>query len=131
MEYFSFVLIHVIVPLAGLQTFLWVRDRMLEEEIVHPPIIPLIIICVSYVGLLMLILTTFLWYASGLAALGMFYSIFAAPILMIIISCKLYPERKVSHYHRAAFTASVLYIGILTCLAAALFIWVRFFHKGT
>ncbi len=131
MEYLSFVLIHVIVPVAGLQTFLWVRDRMQDEEIVHPPIIPLIIICATYVGLLMLILTSFLWYASGLATLGMFYLIFVAPILMIIISCQLYSERKLSRYHQATFFAGVLYIGILTCLAAALFIWVQFFYKGS
>ncbi len=130
MEYFSFILIHIIVPIAGLQTFLWVRDRMQEEEIVRPPIIPLIIICATYVGLLMFILTTFLWYASGLASLGMFYLIFAAPILMIIISCQLYSERKLSRYHRAVFVAGVSYIGILMCLGVALFIWVQFFYKG-
>ena len=131
MEYFSAVLIHIIVPIAGLQTFLWLRDKMEEEEIVRPPIIPLIIICVTYVGLLMLILTTFLWYASGLAALGMFYLIFAAPILMLVISCQLYSQRKLSRYHQAAFIAGVSYLGILMCLGISLFIWVHFFYKGT
>lgn len=130
MDVVKALLIHLIVPAAGFQWFLWLRGDMREEEIEHPPVVPLFIIFATYGGLLVVILTTFFWYWSGMASLGLLYLLFLAPIIMLIIAWRLYPERKLSRFHRAAFWASAAYIGIGACVFVGLFLVRQIFVAG-
>ncbi len=130
MEIVKALLIHLLVPAAGLQWFLWLRADMREEEIEHPPVVPLFIIFATYGGLLLVILTTFFWYWSGMASLGLAYLLCLAPIVMLVLAWRLYPERKVSRFHWAAFIASAAYIGILVCFVSSLLIFRQVFVVG-
>lgn len=129
MENFKAVLIHLIVPIAGILCFLKIRDDMLEKEIVSPPIIQLFVIFATYGGLLLVFLTALFWYWSGMATLGFFYLLFLAPVVMLALAYQLYSERKLSKFHRATFTASVLYPVIIATIIGVLVIWANFFGK--
>jgi hypothetical protein len=130
MEIVKALLIHLVLPAAGLQWFLWLRADMREEEIERPPVIPLFIIFATYGGLLLVILTALFWYWSGLASLGLAYLLFPAPLIMLVIAWRLYPERKLSRFHRAIFIASAAYIGIIACLVGGLFMFRQIFVAG-
>ena len=130
MEVVKALLIYLVVPAAGLQWFLWLCDDMREEKIEHPPVVPLFIIFATYGGLLLVILTAFFWYWSGMASLGLAYLLFLAPIIMLILAWQLYPERKASRFHRAAFVASVAYIGIVICFIGSVLILRQIFIAG-
>lgn len=123
MDIVKALLIHLAVPAAGLQWFLWLRDDMREEQVKNPPIIPFFIIFATYGGLLLVILTMLLWYWSGMASLGLAYLLFLAPVVMLIMARKLYPQRTLSRFHRAAYVASVIYICVAGCLLAGIILW--------
>lgn len=110
MEMVKFLLIHIMVPAAGLQIFVWLRNGMRAAEIEHPPVIPLFIIFATYGGWLMIVLTLLFWYWSGMALLGAMYLMFLAPFVMLILAAWLYPQRKLSRYHFGSFLASAGYI---------------------
>lgn len=120
MDVVKALLIHLVVPAAGLQWFLWLRDDMREEQVESPPVIPLFIIFATYGGLLLVILTTFFWYWSGMASLGLAYLLFLAPLIMLVLAWRLYPQRKLSRFHKAAFVANVCYVGAAACLLAGI-----------
>ena len=128
MDVVKALLIHLVVPAAGLQWFLSLRDDMREERVENPPIIPLFIIFSTYGGLLLVILTTFFWYWSGVASLGLVYLLFVAPIVMLLMAWRLHPQREMSRFHRAAYVASVTYVGVGVCLAAGIIAW-RFLSR--
>jgi hypothetical protein len=103
------VLINFAVSLAGLMTFIWLRGEMRDAQIQRPPTIPLFITFATYGGWLVMILTVFFWYWSGMALLGLIYLIFVAPIVMAVIALRLYHDRLVSRYHYGSFVASGVY----------------------
>ena len=129
MEIFKAVLIHLIVPIAGILWFLKIRDDMLEKEIISPPIIQLFVVFATYGGVLLVFLTTLFWYWSGMASLSFFYLLFVAPVIMLALAYQLYSERKLSKFHRATFTASVLYPVMLATIIGVLAIWANYFSK--
>ena len=129
MEIFKAVLIHLIVPIAGILWFLKIRDDMLEKEIISPPLIQLFIIFATYGGLLLVFLTSVFWYWSGMASLGFFYLLFLAPVVMLALTYQLYSGRKLSKFHRATFTASALYPVIIAAIIGVLVIWANYFEK--
>jgi hypothetical protein len=129
MDIVKALLIHLIVPAVGLQWFLWLRDDMREEQVENPPIISLFMIFATYGGLLLVILTTFFWYWSGMASLGLAYLLLLAPIVMLIIALCLYPQRKLSCFHKAAFVASACYVGAVVCLIVGVIAWKLFFDR--
>lgn len=120
MEIVKAVLIHLAVPAAGLQWFLWLREDMREEQIECPPVSELFIIFATYGGLLMIALTKLFWYWSGMASLGLAYLLFIAPPVMLIMAWRLYPLRELSRYHKAALVACVSYVGVIACAALAM-----------
>lgn len=123
MEIVKALLIHLAVPAAGLQWFMWLRDDMREEQIESPPVFPLFIVFATYGGLLLVILTSFFWYWSGMASLGLAYLLFLAPIVMLVIGWRLYPQRNLSRFHKAAFVASISYVGVVACLVVGVMAW--------
>src|SRR4026209_2878913 len=99
MEFLRFASIHVLVPVAGVVLFLWLVVRMFERQIESPPVFSLFIIFATWGSLLVLILTRFFWYWSGMASLGLLYGIFLAPIVMLAIAVRCYLQRKLSRFH--------------------------------
>jgi len=53
MEIVKAILIHLALPLGGLQAFLWLRIRLQAAQVERPPVIPLFIIFATYGGWLM------------------------------------------------------------------------------
>jgi len=86
MELVRAILVNFVVPLAGLKLFLSLRERMLEEQIERPPLIPLFIIFATYGGLLVVVLTVLFWRWSGMASLGVFYLVLVAPVAMTVLA---------------------------------------------
>ena len=119
MELIKAILIHLAVPLAGLQFFVWLRNKMRAAQIERPPVIPLFIIFATYGGWLMVVLTALFWYWSGMASLGLLYLVFIAPIVMTILAVALYRQRWLSGYHFGSFIASGIYPCILAVLVLA------------
>jgi hypothetical protein len=119
MEFVRGVLVHLVVPLAGLLTFLWLRNKMREAQIERPPVIPLFIIFATYGGWLMIALTLLFWYWSGMALLGSMYLIFIAPLVMAALAIMMCRQRRLSRYHFGLFVAS----GIYPCIAVALILF--------
>jgi hypothetical protein len=104
--------IHLILPLTGLLCFLQLKKRMKIENIPNAPIIEFFIVFVTYGGLLLVALTSLFWQWSGMASLGTFYLIFAAPIVMGIISYKQMQTKSTSKYHNWAFISGLSYFVI-------------------
>lgn len=116
MEIVKATLIHLAVPIAGLQVFGWLRNNMRAAQIERPPVVPLFIIFATYGGWLMVTLTSLFWYWSGMASLGLIYLVFIAPIVMSVLAVRLYRERRLSRYHRGAFIASGAYPFVVASL---------------
>ena len=125
MEVVKAILIHLAVPFAGVQAFLWLRNQMRAAQIERPPVIPLFIIFATYGGWVILVLTLLFWYWSGMALLGLIYLIFIAPVVMIVLAAQLYRQRRLSRYHFGSFIASGIYPCFLVVLAL-----VRNFYLG-
>lgn len=115
-EIISALTIHFILPLTGLLWFLRLRERMKTENIPNPPTTALFLIFLTYGGLLLVILTTKFWFWSGMASLGTFYLILAAPIIMGIIAYRHRKTRAVSKYHNRTFLSGLLYFVIVTVI---------------
>jgi len=113
-----FILIHLVVPLAGVGLFLILRRRMLDARIEEPPVVLFFILFATYGALLVLILTALFWKWSGMATLGVAYLILAAPILTLGQAVALYRRRGISSYHTAAFWMSLSYVPCLLFLYA-------------
>ncbi len=71
MEEIRFIVIHAVVPLAGLGLFLALRRRMLVACIEEPPILIFFVLFATYGGLIVALLTALFWYWSGMATLGL------------------------------------------------------------
>lgn len=118
----SALTIHFILPLTGLLWFLRLRKQMKNENIPNAPTTELFIIFSTYGGLLLVALTTFFWLWSGMASLGTFYLILAAPIVMGIIAYRHRTTRKISKYHNWTYLSGLLYFAIAPVTFFVLFL---------
>ena len=123
MEVLRAVLIHLVVPGAGALLYLSIVRRMLDQQIKDPPVISLFIIFATWGSLLVLVLTRFFWYWSGMATLGLAYLVFLAPIAMGVIAVRIYLDRKLSRFHKGAFVASVAYVPVIAGVIAGSNLW--------
>lgn len=119
MELIKAILIHAIVPFAGLALFLKLRQKMLEADIAEAPTVPLFILFATYGGWIVVILTLLFWYWSGMATLGFAYLMLAAPIVTLGLAIAFYRRRRLSDYHAAVFWLSAGYVPWLLLLGAA------------
>ena len=113
--------IHLFIPLTGLLYFLQLKNRMKNENIQNAPTTELFIIFATYGGMLLVALTILFWKWSGLASLGTFYLILAAPIIMGLIA---YRNRKIkenSKYHKWTYKFGLLYFAIAPLIFIFLF----------
>ena len=113
MELLKAVLIHLALPLIGVWLYLSLAGKMLHEPIRKPPVISFFLIFATWGSLAVLVLTSFFWYWSGMATLGLAYLILVAPFAMVTIAIFSYLNRRLSRFHRAAFIASLSYVPII------------------
>jgi len=123
MEVLRAVLIHLVVPGAGVLFYLSIVRRMLDQQLKDPPVISLFVIFATWGSLLVLVLTRFFWYWSGMATLGLAYLMFLAPIVMGVIAVRSYLDRTVSRFHKGTFVASVSYLPIIVCVIVGSNLW--------
>jgi len=115
------VIIHIIIPLIGLLSYLRLMKQMKKENIKDAPKIELFVIFSTYGGLLLVTLTTLFWKWSGIASLGTFYLILAAPILMGYIAYRHMKTRTDSRYHKMTYNFGLLYFLIAPITLITLF----------
>ena len=111
-EIITALTIHLILPLTGLLYFLQLNNQMRKENVPNVPTIELFILFSTYGGLLLVALTTLFWQWSGMASLGTFYLILAAPIIMGIIAYRHRQTKTISKYHRWTYLSALLYFAI-------------------
>ena len=107
------VLIHLVLPFAGMLFYLSLVRGMLDRHIEKPPLVSFLVIFATWGAFVVLVLTRFFWYWSGMATLGLFYLILVAPVVTRIRAITSYLNRKRSGFHTAAFVASVCYAPVM------------------
>lgn len=110
---------HVGVPAVGVGTYLGLLRRIRAAGIDPPPTRRLFALFFSYGGWLLILLTGLLWFWSGIASLGMFYLVGAAPLVLVAVAVRTWPERSRSPYHRAIFWTAVAYPLLVAAVAVA------------
>jgi heme O synthase-like polyprenyltransferase len=105
----SAVIIHVVVPIVGIGLFRWLKTQMHQHQQIVLSDIELALVLISYGGWVMVLLTTFFWYWSGAASLGLFYLVFIAPIIMLYLAWRLFRRRNQSNLHAGYFVACAGY----------------------
>jgi uncharacterized membrane protein YidH (DUF202 family) len=115
------VIIHLVLPLAGLVYFFRLKKQMKSENVPNAPTIELFLVFATYGGLLLVVLTTLFWQWSGMASLGVFYLILGAPIVMGIIAYRHRKTKTISKYHKSTYLSGVLYFAIITVSFFVLF----------
>jgi hypothetical protein len=111
-EIISALLIHLLIPLAGLLFYLRLIKKIKKENIENPPTVDLFLIFSTYGGLLLVTLTALFWKWSGMASLGTFYLILGAPIVMGIIGYRNHKNKDLSKYHMLTYKTGLLYFFI-------------------
>ena len=115
--------IHFLVPLIGLLYFIYLAYKMKYEKIEDLLIFELFVVFVTYGGLLIVTLTTFLWFWSGMASLGTFYLLLFAPILMGFIAYHNKKEKDNSRYHLLLYKSGILYFIIAPLIFIVLLVF--------
>jgi hypothetical protein len=113
---FVAILTHLVVPLVGLKSYLWLCQRMKDSHIEAPPFVPLFLLFFSYGGWLMVLLTKLFWFWSGMASLDLACLVLLAPIIMLILAFLMFRQRKLSVYHLSTFAGSLAYFVMLGLL---------------
>jgi hypothetical protein len=115
--------LHLILPLTGLLCFLRLKKQLKKENIPNAPTTELFLIFATYGGLLLVVLTTLFWQWSGVASLGTFYLILAAPIVMGIIAYRHRQTKSISKYHYWTHISGLLYFVIAPVIFGILFLF--------
>jgi len=92
------------------------------KNIHNRPTIELFIIFATYGGLVLVILTELFWQWSGMASLGTFYLILAAPIVMGVIVYRNWHIRTISKYHSWVNILGLTYVVIVPVITIMLFL---------
>lgn len=103
------VLINLGIPFLGFIVFIILCRKINNENDITVLTIELFFLFMTYIGLIILILTEFFWVWSGMASLGVFYLFLIAPIAMSIIAVKHWNKRNLTIYHKAIVLASLSY----------------------
>jgi len=110
------VAIYLLVPFAGFAVFCWLCLRMRLAGIPDPPFVSYFILFATFGGWLVVALTALFWEWSGMASLGVFYLVFAAPCITGVLAWRLRQRRPLSAFHRGAFFTSAIYSGLIVVL---------------
>ncbi|KQN38301.1 hypothetical protein ASE92_02380 [Pedobacter sp. Leaf41] len=116
------LVIYVILPLIGLLYSLMLIRQIKNEEILNAPIPELLMVFVTYGGLLLVVLTTLLWKWSGMASVGSLYLTLVAPIFMGLIAYRHRQTKTISKYHNWTYISGLLYFIIAPLTFGLLFL---------
>lgn len=108
-EIIAALVIHLFIPLIGIVCYLILKRQMKNEKILDAPNTALLVLFATYGSLLIVLLTSYLWYWSGMASLGVFYLIFIAPLVMGIIAEKYRKIKDFSSFHKWTYNSALLY----------------------
>lgn len=112
-EMLKAALIHIVVPVCGIIFYLYLLFKAKPIKDDNSLALSLLAVFFNYSGLVIIILTSLFWYWSGLASLGLLYSVTIGPLLMIGIAIGLYRKRNTTKYHKIIFNLSALYVPIV------------------
>lgn len=107
------IAIHLLVPLLGIVAFLLLCHRMKRAQIPSPPFFPYFILFGTLGGWLLVLLTALFWQWSGMASIGVFSRVLAAPVLTALLALSLRSYRTLSTYHYIAYTTSIGYTSLI------------------
>ena len=114
------ITIHLLVPAAGVVAYLALCRRLFVAGASPMFLAQLFLLFVCYGGALLVVLTSLFWHWSGMASVGVFFLILAAPILLFPVLLSLWKQKSHSFAHRMAFRACAGYyilIAVLLCSA--------------
>lgn len=115
-EIITVIIIHLLIPILGLLTYILLIRKIKKEKISNTPNIDLFLIFATYGGLLLVMLTAIFWEWSGMASLGTFYLIIGGPIVMGTIAYRNFKNKGISKYHMLTYRAGISYF-LITPLA--------------
>jgi hypothetical protein len=110
------ITLHLLVPAMGVVAYLILCRRLLANGASPMFLAQLFLLFVCYGGALLVFLTSFFWYWSGMASLGAFFLILAAPILLAPVLFSLWKQQARSLAHRLAFRACVGYFALIAAV---------------
>jgi len=113
------IIINLIIPMAGLLTYIGIIRKIKKERINNPPIIDLFLIFATYGGFLLVILTDLFWEWSAMASLGAFYLFIGGPIVMGIIAYRNYKIRHISQHHKWSYLCGLIYCIMIPIIVLA------------
>ena len=113
------LLIHLVVPAAGLVWYLRLRKRMHSSGVPDAPDRRLFLVFFHYGGWLLVLLTARSSQESAAATAGLMYLLLFAPWLMAGVAVRTFSRRSFSAYHRATFWAACLYVAAMCVLVPA------------
>lgn len=116
-------IIYLLIPFTGLMYYLRIYKLMKTENIPNAPGIGLLIIFATYVGLLLLALTSLWGVWSGLASLGTFYLLLVAPFIMGFIAYRQRHTKAVSKYHKLTYLSALFYFVVSPVVFVLLFLF--------
>jgi hypothetical protein len=99
-EIITAITIHLLVPAAGVVAYLALCRRLVVAGASPMFLAQLFLLFVCYGGAFLVVLTSLFWYWSGMASLGVFFLILAAPILLFPVLLSLW-KQKSHHSHTA------------------------------
>ena len=112
-EIITAITIHLLVPAAGVAAYLMLCRRLLAAGASLMFLAQLFLLFVCYGGVLLVLLTSLFWYWSGMASVGVFFLMLAAPVLLFPVLLSLWKQKSPSSAHRVAFRACVGYYVLL------------------
>jgi len=123
-EIITVIIIHLLIPILGLLTYILLIRKIKKEKISNTPNIDLFLIFATYGGLLLVMLTAIFWEWSGMASLGTFYLIIGGPIVMGTIAYRNFKNKGISKYHMLTYRAGISYF-LITPLAFGVFMIIK------
>jgi hypothetical protein len=105
--------IHLVVPLAGLIWYVKLCRQLRKQGAPTGLSKQLFIIFLCWGGVLLELLTAMLWQWSGLAAVGMFFLVFVAPVLLFFVTLGLKRQKPQFRAERIALYACYGYYALI------------------
>ena len=124
-EIVTAVLIHLVVPSAGLAWYLLLRRRLQQQGASSAFLWQLFLIFFCWGGLLLLVLTALFWQWSGMATLGAGFLYFIAPFLIGAVAFSLTGIERRSVAQQIALRACLSYYAALILLYASALLFSR------
>lgn len=115
-EIITAISIHLLIPAVGLVAYLVLCRRLIAAGASALFLAQLFLLFVCYGGVLLVLLTHLFWQWSGMASLGFFFLILAAPVLLFPVLLSLWKQKNHSFAHRVAFRACAGYYVLLAVL---------------